>query len=586
MDDADQTAAIGRVARSDPHASPWAAYGLADADTETSPAADAAAGLASLAFITAAIRRRTRFWCVAAALGLLLGAGLYLAHPPAYQATSQAVLVLGPNEDLNTAIQTDVALAQSRPVAALALQKLRLRESVSGLLASYTAISVTNRVLLIAASASSPGEAVRRANYLTAAFLQFRADQLRLYQRLVSNSLNQEVTQGKTQTASIANRVNALSGHATSPAQLTKLNSLQAQLRQAKGVLSSLEQSVQSTEQTTQAATQTAVRGSRVLDTAAPIVHSRAKTGAVYALTGLIAGLALGMGFVVVQALVSNRLRRRDDIAYALGASVRLSVGRVRLRRLLPGRRGLAAASIPAIQRIAAHLRAVLPAGPEGATLAVIPADRAEVAALAVVTLALSYAKQGKKVIVADLCQGTPAARLLGVRDPGLHPAHVQDTYLMVVVPERGDIMPTGPLTPTVASMQPTSASADLIAAYSSADVLLTLASLDPMIGAEHLATWAADVVVIVTAGRSSWTRVQAVGEMIRLAHARLVSAVLVGADKTDESLGITHTPRVGREADAVEKDFYPSAEGLFVTVNGDTPANGDGSGESPSDDQ
>jgi hypothetical protein len=33
------------------------------------------------------------------------------------------------------------------------------------------------------------------------------------------------------------------------------------------------------------------------------------------------------------------------------------------------------------------------------------------------------------------------------------------------------------------------------------------------------------------------------VGEMVRLAGMRLASAVLVGADKTDESLGVTHTP-------------------------------------------
>ena len=38
-------------------------------------------------------------------------------------------------------------------------------------------------------------------------------------------------------------------------------------------------------------------------------------------------GLVLGMGIVVIQALVSDRLRRRDDIAQALGAPVKLSVG-------------------------------------------------------------------------------------------------------------------------------------------------------------------------------------------------------------------------------------------------------------------
>ena len=79
--------------------------------------------------------------------------------------------------------------------------------------------------------------------------------------------------------------------------------------------------------------------------------------------------------------------------------------------------------------------------------------------------------------------------------------------------------------------------------ACASANLLLTLATLDPSLGGEHLATWATDAVAVVTAGRSSWTKIHAVGEMIRLSGTRLVSAVLVGADKTDESLGVTQTP-------------------------------------------
>ena len=169
------------------------------------------------------------------------------------------------------------------------------------------------------------------------------------------------------------------------------------------------------------------------------------------------------------------------------------------------------------------------------------------------VALALSCAESGKRVIVADLCPGMPAARLLGAAEPGVHPVDVQDTRLVAVVPARDDIVPTGPLTPDVARAQTLPVSADLAAAYSTADVLLTLADLDPMLGAEYLATWATDVVVMVTAGKSSWTRLQAVGEMVRLAGIRTVSAVLVGADKTDESLGVMHVPDVGRDARADE---------------------------------
>ena len=46
--------------------------------------------------------------------------------------------------------------------------------------------------------------------------------------------------------------------------------------------------------------------------------------------------------------------------------------------------------------------------------------------------------------------------------------------------------------------------------------------------------------VAVITTGRSSWTTVSAVGEMVRRSGTRLESAVLIGADNTDESLGVT----------------------------------------------
>jgi len=79
-------------------------------------------------------------------------------------------------------------------------------------------------------------------------------------------------------------------------------------------------------------------------------------------------------------------------------------------------------------------------------------------------------------------------------------------------------------------------------AAYARANLLLTLATLDVSFGGDHLATWATDAVAVITAGRSSWTTISAVGEMARLSGTRLVSAVLIGADHSDESLGVTYT--------------------------------------------
>jgi hypothetical protein len=107
--------------------------------------------------------------------------------------------------------------------------------------------------------------------------------------------------------------------------------------------------------------------------------------------------------------------------------------------------------------------------------------------------------------------------------------------------------------------------SREVAAACESADLLLTLVTLDPSVGGEHLPTWAADAVVIVTAGRSTWTKINAVGEMVRLSGTRLVSAVLVGADRTDESLGAVPAQSVARDAQAMATVVPSDGSGLTL---------------------
>ena len=79
---------------------------------------------------------------------------------------------------------------------------------------------------------------------------------------------------------------------------------------------------------------------------------------------------------------------------------------------------------------------------------------------------------------------------------------------------------------------------AALASACAGADLVLSLVSLDPARGGDHLGTWATNVVAMVTAGRSTATRIHTVGEMIRLSGARLASVVVLDFDKADESLG------------------------------------------------
>ena len=171
-------------------------------------AADFNASLVSMGFIKAAIRRNVRFWGALAIAGFLIGAGVYLALPPVYQASTQLLLTVGPEATPGTAILDDQAIAQSRAVAEAALNDLGLERSISAtsFVGSYTATVVTDKVLLITVNASSSNDAVKRASALATAFLKYRADQLEAQQKLVFQGLDQQVTQAKQQVARSASR--------------------------------------------------------------------------------------------------------------------------------------------------------------------------------------------------------------------------------------------------------------------------------------------------------------------------------------------------------------------------------------------
>jgi len=509
-------------------------WGLSGFDGDQNvPAADYAAGLSRLPYLSAALRRRARVWITAALIGLLLGAAFSVLKPAPYQASTAVILTHPLGDDPVEAMQTDVALADSQAVAGLVVKRLGVSESATSFLNSYTVVPVTDRILQITVKAPTSDDAVRRAESVAFQFLAFRAGLLRTQQEQVAADLRAKIAADRQHLTQLQARIASLQ------ASGGDVTALQAKLTQAKSTLTGLEKAAVDYNDSAPVATSTIISGSKVLDPASPIPHGRFKRPVTFAVAGMVGGLLVGLAIVVIMALVSDRLRRRDDVARALGAPVGLSVGRLRAGGRLR-HRGLAAAQRPDFQRVVAYLRGAAgtaPGGEEGTespALAVIGVDNDPVAALAAAALAVSCAREGRKVLLADLCPGRPAGRLLGARKPGVHEVAVDGVTLTVAIPARDDIAPAGPRP----GQQREHADEAVTSAWSRADLLVTVAALDPAVGGQYLAGWATQAVPMITTGESSSTRVNAVGEMIRSVGVGLVPAVLTGADRSDESLG------------------------------------------------
>lgn len=499
--------------------------------------ADTTTGLVSLGFIWGAIKRRARLLGALAIVGCLVGIGVSVAKPPAYKAQTSVLITYGIGQNPSLEVLDDQAIAQSHEVARLAMEKLGLNESIGSFAASYTVTVITERVVQITASAKNSSDAVSRASAVASEFLLYMAHQEETTQNVVVQSMQQELAQDLNIQASLNAQISTLKAKQRTPAQQAKLTTLQGQETQAAITVSSLQGTLAQTETGSQ--TLPSVKGTVILDPAAAEPYSKTKILVTYAVYGIVGGVVIGLGIIVLGALITDKLRRRDDIARALGAPVGLSVGPIRLGGRLPlSRPGLKGLADPDVKRIADHLRGAMPAKERRVRLAVVPADDTGVAALALVAVAISFAEQGRKVMLVDLARGMPAAELLGRKSPGVGKVRTQEASLMLAVPSAEEIAPKAPADHGSPTARRSPFGDEIAAAYASVDVLLTLCTLDPARGAEYLATWADHAVVVVTGGRSSWTKLQATGEMLRLAGMNLSSTVLVGADESDESLG------------------------------------------------
>lgn len=508
------------------------------ADPAGAAGARAGSGFVNLRFLGSAIGRKKRTWIIAAIIGLLLGSALFALTPPAYQSSVDILMVNNPGIDPTSAMATDALLAENPAVAAAVVRDLRLPMSATAFLRTYSAAALTTQVLRITASAPSAPAAVDSADAIAGSFLKFRTGLLRSGERADRSGYDSQIGQDHQEAQELAGQVSQVSAEPASAARDTRLSRLRLRLARARSALASIERQAGASQAQAQLVTTEMVTGSQVLDTIpATAVHSRKKSALEFVGGGLAGGFFAGVIIVVVGAVTSGKMRRRDDIAAVLGAPIGVSIPSAGIdgRAALAGAGG-AGRRAAEVRRVLSYLRGLPDEDPgRPATLAIVAVDNArDVAALAG-ALAAALAADRKRVAVADLAGGA-LARVLGVAGTGTSTAEVGGAEVTVICPDPDRELAAGPLRQAA----PPGGARDVIAAaFSGADVLLTVAALDPALGGDHLATWSGAAVAVVTGGVSTVAKIQSAGEMIRFAGIRLAGAVLLGADPDDDSLGI-----------------------------------------------
>jgi capsular polysaccharide biosynthesis protein len=515
--------------------------------------------LVTMHFLLTALRRRWKLWVSLGCVGMLLGLAWTYASPPKTTATVSVMLAHEPGTDPQQASSTDVSLLQTRTLAVEVVEELGLDMAPEDFQQSVTVLPASVQVLVLEVSGPDGAAAVARARALAHAYLSFRASQVRLQLRGLTDAYRGRIESLRAEGNDLVETYGETRASGSlDPQEATALLNEQAQL---KTEIEGLKRSIEDAE----LKSTSVIDASYVLDQASAKPPPSAVRAALLAsASGLIGGTALGMGFVLVTALTSNRLRRREDVALALDAPVRVSVGGRLPSPWRPWRRVRLSATalgllVGALDREVARPTRSWPQlantgtdrrqqarGAEPTRLALVTLEPDGVGELVVASLAVGLSAEGLDVFVVDLTAsgGLQAEldRALGVRDggdAGRRPA--------VHRPARVPSLERGPLDLPTSKATEAPSSGEWPLGWDQADVTLTLADMDPAIGVEHVRSWADRVAVLVSAGRSSAERLRTTGELIRSAGLHLLFAMMVGTDRTDESTGL---PEVSHRGD------------------------------------
>ena len=492
-------------------------------------------GLVSLHYLIGALRRRWRTWVSVGVLGMVLGATWIVLVPAQTVGNVSLVLAHEAGTDQTLAMATDVSLLQTRTVAETVIKALDLDMTPEAFQQSVVVTPITSQVMLLDVRAPNAPEAKRRADQLASTFLEFRSAQMRTRTDSIIAGNKERIAGLQERVDRLTSEYDSLSGGGTE--QQSQAAAALTERSQAVAEIGTLQESNEDASLQVDAQ----LAASHVLDPANATPHGHLKAFVLPPLSGLIGGLAVGIGLVLFSTLASDKLRRRDEVALALGVPVRASVGDLRRRRLTTLWRGTAKK-----KRDAAVI-----------THAVQSAIRVDEMPSRLVIACVDNIEDGERLtalLAAQLVRAETPVLLVDLGDPGGLAAELThalgdeagSTAPTVLRPDGLPHLSTGPFGVPAGTSGLVADDDPRREAWSQAEVVLTLASVDPARGLDELPTWADRVVMLVTAGRCSAERLRTAAELVRSVGLELTFAVMVGSDRTDESLGLPEPPDVG----------------------------------------
>ena len=477
--------------------------------------------LFSLHFFRAALVRRWRTVVSCVIGGALLAIAALQLLPPGSSATTGLVLAHREGEDPTTAMATDVNFLRTRGVAQSAIDALHLSTSPDDFQGAVSVSTPTPDILEITLKAPTAAEAVARLQAFSDAYVTFRSAQVRRQSDGVVAGDQTQIKGLQSQTSILTKQYDVLAARPDADSQ-ARAQDILSQRSLLTAQIATLQQSIKQTS----LVTESILAASYVIDAPTANPPHAARRVVLVLMSGLIGGTAAGVGLVLLTALLSRRLRRRDEVATALGRPVRFSTRSI-VHRWPPRR----VARVRDLDVLAAGLGTALGDGDRPRNIALVSVGATAEAALVLCRLAEHLQETGRQVCLADLSE---RGALSGSRRRG--------AAFTVVRPTGTVAAASGPMSLVSTYVGRPALDDDARADWDRADDVLVLGDAELGVGAEPLSTWAERAVFLVKAGRASAEYLDSLARIFNSSGVTVEFAMLVGADASDESPGFPAT--------------------------------------------